>query len=139
MTGRNHALTLCRALTPAISASSYEPTTPSSFPSKTIMRSNFDSSLQSLRPHVKVADFVAIDLEMTGVANAPRRESFKFDRYDVNYLKVKDSAIVVVLSFSFRRYGEQTLPLGASYPWSLEEPGLRESQDLLARPGLQTR
>ncbi|KAI4321723.1 hypothetical protein MLD38_035071 [Melastoma candidum] len=92
MTARNHAPALCRALTRAMSASSYEPTTPSSFPSKTVTRSNFESSLQSLRRHVKDADFVAIDLEMTGVTSAPWRESFEFDRHDVSYLKVKDSA-----------------------------------------------
>ncbi|KAI4388586.1 hypothetical protein MLD38_000900 [Melastoma candidum] len=87
-----HVPSLYRALTRAMSASCYEPTTPSSFPSKTVTRSNFESSLQSLRSHVKDADFVAIDLEMTGVASAPWRESFEFDRHDVSYLKLKDSA-----------------------------------------------
>lgn len=35
---------------------------------------------------------MAVDLEMTGVTSAPWRESFEFDRSDVRYLKVKDSA-----------------------------------------------
>lgn len=35
---------------------------------------------------------MAVDLEMTGVASAPWRESFEFDRPDVRYLKLKDSA-----------------------------------------------
>nr|XP_043621026.1 poly(A)-specific ribonuclease PARN isoform X2 [Erigeron canadensis] len=62
------------------------------FAIKNVTKSNFDSCLSDLRRHVKDADFVAIDLEMTGVTSAPWRESFEFDRYDVRYLKVKDSA-----------------------------------------------
>ncbi|KAL4554090.1 hypothetical protein LXL04_039797 [Taraxacum kok-saghyz] len=64
----------------------------SSFAIKNVTKSNFDSSLADLRRHVRDSDFVAIDLEMTGVTSAPWRESFEFDRYDVRYLKVKDSA-----------------------------------------------
>lgn len=41
---------------------------------------------------MRAADFVAIDMEMTGVTSAPWRESFEFDRFDIRYLKVKDSA-----------------------------------------------
>uniref|UniRef100_A0A2C9VB30 Uncharacterized protein n=1 Tax=Manihot esculenta TaxID=3983 RepID=A0A2C9VB30_MANES len=40
---------------------------------------------------VGAADFVAMDLEMTGVTSAPWGESFEFDRLDVRYLKAKDS------------------------------------------------
>ncbi|ESQ29877.1 hypothetical protein EUTSA_v10011283mg [Eutrema salsugineum] len=62
------------------------------FPLKHVTRSNFEMTLNDLRSHVKAADFVAIDLEMTGVTSAPWRDSLEFDRYDVRYLKVKDSA-----------------------------------------------
>ncbi|KAJ6314480.1 hypothetical protein OIU78_018039 [Salix suchowensis] len=64
----------------------------SSFPLKHVTQSNFESAVADLKTHLKAADFVAIDLEMTGVASAPWRESLEFDRFDVKYLKVKDSA-----------------------------------------------
>ncbi|XP_022932379.1 poly(A)-specific ribonuclease PARN isoform X1 [Cucurbita moschata] len=64
----------------------------SSFPLKNVTKSNFEAVLSELRSHVRAADFVAIDLEMTGITSAPWRESFEFDRFDVRYLKVKDSA-----------------------------------------------
>lgn len=64
----------------------------SAFALKNVTKSNFESALNGLRRHVKDADFVAVDLEMTGVTSAPWRESFEFDRFDVQYLKVKDSA-----------------------------------------------
>lgn len=67
-------------------------TAPSTFSLKNVTKSNFESSLADLRRHVRDADFVAIDLEMTGVASAPWRECVEFDRFDVQYLKVKDSA-----------------------------------------------
>ncbi|CAN0896836.1 Poly(A)-specific ribonuclease PARN [Linum grandiflorum] len=78
---------LTRALSRAYSSS---PTT--SFPLKHVTKSNFESSLAELTTHVRAADFVAIDLEMTGVTSSAWRESFEFDRPDVRYLKVKDSA-----------------------------------------------
>ncbi|KAJ0986878.1 hypothetical protein J5N97_005234 [Dioscorea zingiberensis] len=59
---------------------------------KRVTRANFESALEGLRARVQGADFVAIDLEMTGVTSAPWRECFEFDRADVRYLKVKDSA-----------------------------------------------
>ncbi|XP_058115250.1 poly(A)-specific ribonuclease PARN isoform X2 [Magnolia sinica] len=64
----------------------------STFALKTVTRSNFDSSLDDLRRHVRAADFVSVDIEMTGITSAPWRESLEFDRSDVRYLKVKDSA-----------------------------------------------
>lgn len=64
----------------------------SAFALKNVTSSNFESALQDLRGLIKAADFVAIDLEMTGVTSAPWRESFDLDRYDIRYLKVKDSA-----------------------------------------------
>ncbi|PKI64140.1 hypothetical protein CRG98_015484 [Punica granatum] len=80
---------LSRAVARALSTAA---PTPSTFPLKTVTRSNFEPVLESLRDHVRSADFVAVDLEMTGVTSAPWRESFEFDRHDVRYLKVKDSA-----------------------------------------------
>ncbi|OIT00543.1 PREDICTED: poly(A)-specific ribonuclease PARN isoform X1 [Nicotiana attenuata] len=64
----------------------------SSFALKNVTKSNFESALKDLRGLVRDADFVAVDLEMTGVTSAPWRDSFEFDRYDIRYLKVKDSA-----------------------------------------------
>ncbi|KAF8410873.1 hypothetical protein HHK36_003410 [Tetracentron sinense] len=64
----------------------------SSFPVKKVTKINFDSALEALRSHVRDADFVSVDLEMTGVTSAPWRDSFQFDRFDIRYLKVKDSA-----------------------------------------------
>ncbi|KAK4726449.1 hypothetical protein R3W88_031366 [Solanum pinnatisectum] len=63
--------------------------------SSNVTKSNFESALTNLRGLLRDADFVAVDLEMTGVTSAPWRESFDFDRYDIRYLKVKDSAVVV--------------------------------------------
>ncbi|KAK6154478.1 hypothetical protein DH2020_008726 [Rehmannia glutinosa] len=59
---------------------------------KNVTKSNFEPALAELRRHVREADFVSIDLEMTGVTSAPWRESFEFDRLDIQYLKIKDSA-----------------------------------------------
>ncbi|XP_054798382.1 poly(A)-specific ribonuclease PARN isoform X2 [Prosopis cineraria] len=81
---------LARAFSSVSSASL--PQSGSAFPLKTVTKSNFDASLAELRYHVQAADFVAIDLEMTGITSAPWRESFEFDSSDVRYLKVKDSA-----------------------------------------------
>ncbi|VFQ59456.1 unnamed protein product [Cuscuta campestris] len=64
----------------------------STFALKNVTKSNFDSALEDLRRLIRDADFVAIDLEMTGVSSAPWRESFEFDSSDIQYLKVKDSA-----------------------------------------------
>ncbi|KAK2999576.1 hypothetical protein RJ639_024324 [Escallonia herrerae] len=64
----------------------------SNFALKNVTKSNFDAALGELRRHVRDADFVSIDLEMTGITSAPWRELFEFDRFDVRYLKVKDSA-----------------------------------------------
>ncbi|XP_052178886.1 poly(A)-specific ribonuclease PARN [Diospyros lotus] len=65
---------------------------PSIFALKNVTKSNFEPALADLRGLVRDADFVSIDLEMTGVTSAPWRESFEFDRFDIRYLKVKDSA-----------------------------------------------
>lgn len=59
---------------------------------KNVTKSNFEAVLAELRRHVREADFVSIDLEMTGITSAPWRETFEFDRPDIQYLKIKDSA-----------------------------------------------
>ncbi|KAI4307857.1 hypothetical protein L6164_030992 [Bauhinia variegata] len=90
------ALLLSRALSRALSSTSSGSAPPSQsarpFPLKTVTKTNFEASLAELRHHVRASDFVAIDLEMTGVTSAPWRESLEWDRFDVRYLKVKDSA-----------------------------------------------
>ncbi|KAI3810208.1 hypothetical protein L1987_19818 [Smallanthus sonchifolius] len=85
----SRTLTLVQFYRPSRTAFS---TASSSFAIKNVTKSNFDSSLADLRRHVRDSDFVAIDLEMTGVTSSPWRESFEFDRFDIRYLKVKDSA-----------------------------------------------
>jgi len=80
--------TLIRTLT----TSSSPLTLTSSFSLKNVTKSNFEQTLVDLAGHVRAADFVAVDLEMTGVTSSPWRESFEIDRHDVRYLKVKDSA-----------------------------------------------
>ncbi|XP_031481091.1 poly(A)-specific ribonuclease PARN isoform X1 [Nymphaea colorata] len=81
--------------TTTISSSSSSPSSSPSQPAfamKNVTRKNFASALETLRATLRDADFVALDVEMTGVVSAPWRESFEFDRPDVRYLKVKDSA-----------------------------------------------
>ncbi|XP_050140245.1 poly(A)-specific ribonuclease PARN-like isoform X1 [Malus sylvestris] len=90
------ARALSRAISRAISHSSFSSSSlqqqSSTFPLKNVTKSNFEPALADLRRHVAAADFVAIDLEMTGITSAPWRDSLEFDRADVCYLKVKDSA-----------------------------------------------
>eukprot|EP01018_Ginkgo_biloba_P023203 Gb_26782 [translate_table: standard] len=57
-----------------------------------VTRNNFDSTLEELRVHVRDADFISIDLEMTGITSAPWRDNFEFDTFNVRYSKLKDSA-----------------------------------------------
>lgn len=90
-----------RAVGRAFSTSPQEPSGSVAFPLKHVTKSNFESELGELRRHVGAADFVAIDLEMSGVTSAPWRDSFEFDRSDVRYLKVKDS----VEKFSVLQFG----------------------------------
>lgn len=83
---------LSRALARALSSATITTHCGPAFPSKTVTTANFEPSLAELRHHVRCSDFVAIDLEMTGVTSAPWRELLEFDRSDVRYLKVRDSA-----------------------------------------------
>ncbi|PKA51570.1 Poly(A)-specific ribonuclease PARN [Apostasia shenzhenica] len=77
---------------------------------KRVTISNFWSVLDDLRVRVREADFVAVDLEMTGVTSAPWRQSFEFDRSDVRYFKVKDS----VEKFAVVQFGVCTFQWDAS-------------------------
>ncbi|XP_073143922.1 poly(A)-specific ribonuclease PARN [Henckelia pumila] len=86
------ALLKARIRTPPFTRSVCSATSASNTALKNVTQSNFEPSLAELRRHVKEADFVSIDLEMTGLTSAPWRESFEFDRADIQYLKVKDSA-----------------------------------------------
>ncbi|CAM8937307.1 unnamed protein product [Rhodiola kirilowii] len=92
MSKRNSVRALTRALTSSSRSLCTVVETSSQFPLKHVTRSNFESSLEDFTRHVKAADFVSIDLEMTGLTSAPWRDSFEFDRSDIRYLKVKDSA-----------------------------------------------
>ncbi|XP_021905805.1 poly(A)-specific ribonuclease PARN [Carica papaya] len=95
---RSFSRALARAHSTTTTSSPKPPSPPNGtagaapFPLKQVTKSNFEAALADLRTHVRSADFVAIDLEMTGITSAPWRESFEFDRFDVRYLKVKDSA-----------------------------------------------
>ncbi|KAK4278288.1 hypothetical protein QN277_016153 [Acacia crassicarpa] len=110
---------LARAFSSASSASILQPSG-SAFPLKTVTKANFEVSLAELRHHVRASDFVAIDLEMTGITSAPWRESFEFDRSDIRYLKVKDSAdkfaVVQVGVCPFR--WDSATQLFVSYPYN---------------------
>uniref|UniRef100_A0A0D9W610 Uncharacterized protein n=1 Tax=Leersia perrieri TaxID=77586 RepID=A0A0D9W610_9ORYZ len=59
---------------------------------KQVTRGNLADALEELRARVRDAAFVGIDLEMSGVTSAPWRDTFEFDRADVRYLKLRDSA-----------------------------------------------
>ncbi|KAK2999167.1 hypothetical protein RJ639_022611, partial [Escallonia herrerae] len=83
---------LSRTLTLASTRAFCTSASTSNFALKNVTKSNFDAALGELRGHVRDADFVSIDLEMTGITSAPWRELFEVDRFDVRYLKVKDSA-----------------------------------------------
>ncbi|XP_047338639.1 poly(A)-specific ribonuclease PARN-like [Impatiens glandulifera] len=85
---------LCLTLTKGstIVTSRLYSSSPTSTTIKNVTRSNFEPVLSDLRSLINDAVFVSIDLEMTGVTSAPWRESFEFDRSDIRYLKVKDSA-----------------------------------------------
>ncbi|KAL9226959.1 hypothetical protein vseg_002711 [Gypsophila vaccaria] len=73
----------------------------SSFSLKNVTKWNFKETLCELSTHVKAADFVAIDLEMTGISTSPWRQSFDFDTPQVRYLKLKNSAT----NFSVLQFG----------------------------------
>ncbi|PSS06020.1 Poly(A)-specific ribonuclease [Actinidia chinensis var. chinensis] len=84
LTLASHTRSLCSSTTTS------SPST--TFSLKNVTKSNFESALTDLRCLVRDADFVSIDLEMTGVTSAPWRESLECDRFDIRYLKTKDSA-----------------------------------------------
>ncbi|XP_057816544.1 poly(A)-specific ribonuclease PARN [Cryptomeria japonica] len=57
-----------------------------------VTRGNFKVALEGLRGLIRDADFIAIDLEMSGLTSAPWRDSFEFDTLEVRYSKLADSA-----------------------------------------------
>uniref|UniRef100_A0A6N2NEH4 Uncharacterized protein n=1 Tax=Salix viminalis TaxID=40686 RepID=A0A6N2NEH4_SALVM len=61
----------------------------SSFPLKHVTQSNFESAVADLKTHLKAADFVAIDLEMTGVASAPGASPWSLTASMSSTLKLK--------------------------------------------------
>ncbi|KAL6177037.1 hypothetical protein ACLB2K_053669 [Fragaria x ananassa] len=86
------SLHLARALSRALSKSSSSFSAAVEEPSfilKNMTKSNFEPVLAEL---ISAADFVAIDLKMTGVTSAPWTDLLEFDRPGISYLKVKDSA-----------------------------------------------
>ncbi|EPS70287.1 hypothetical protein M569_04472 [Genlisea aurea] len=73
-------------------SSGASPPAPAAAAVNDVTETNFSTALTELRRLVRDADFVSIDLEMTGVTSAPWREALEFDRSDIQYLKIKDSA-----------------------------------------------
>lgn len=65
---------------------------PTSKPINRVMRATFESAPEMLRTSVREADFLEVDLEMSGITSAPWREALEFDWPDVRYLKGKGSA-----------------------------------------------
>ncbi|KAH9318472.1 hypothetical protein KI387_020241 [Taxus chinensis] len=57
-----------------------------------VTRTNFKPAVEGLGGLIRDADFIAIDLEMSGLTSAPWRDSFEFDTLGVRYSKLKDSA-----------------------------------------------
>ncbi|KAM6552585.1 hypothetical protein CsatB_013347 [Cannabis sativa] len=82
---RSARAALARALVHSFSSAAATAPSVPAFPLKQVIKSNFEPALAELRSHVRAADFVAIDLEMTGVTSAPWRECFEFDRSDVRF------------------------------------------------------
>ncbi|KAJ7562335.1 hypothetical protein O6H91_03G065000 [Diphasiastrum complanatum] len=57
-----------------------------------VTRKNFKEALEQLKKQVQAADFVALDLEMTGVLSAPWRRNIELDTLNTRYYNLKDSA-----------------------------------------------
>ncbi|EFJ28195.1 hypothetical protein SELMODRAFT_451150 [Selaginella moellendorffii] len=60
--------------------------------SHAITRQNFGAAFQRLKGLLREADFVAMDLEMSGVHSAPWRKSMELDTLETRYHNVRDSA-----------------------------------------------
>lgn len=57
-----------------------------------VTRRNFVESLEQLRGQLAGADFVAVDLEMTGVESTKWRRNLELDSYETRYQNLKHSA-----------------------------------------------
>jgi len=57
-----------------------------------VVRSNFSSKLHSFSQLIRRCDFLALDLEFTGLHTSKRQTVNSSDTHQVRYLKVKDSA-----------------------------------------------
>lgn len=57
-----------------------------------VTRRNFVESLEQLRGQLGGADFVAVDLEMTGVESTKWRRNLELDSYETRYQNLKHSA-----------------------------------------------
>lgn len=57
-----------------------------------VTRRNFAESLEQLKAHLAGADFVAVDLEMTGVESTKWRRNLELDSYETRYQNLKHSA-----------------------------------------------
>lgn len=57
-----------------------------------VTKRNFAEAYGQLKGHLQLADFVAIDLEMTGVESTLWRRSFELDSSDTRYQNLKHSA-----------------------------------------------
>ena len=57
-----------------------------------VISSNFSSSLTKFRHLVRRCDFLALDLEFTGLHTTKRQNANNSDTHQVRYLKIKDSA-----------------------------------------------
>lgn len=58
----------------------------------TVTKSNFVESLQLMKSQLETADFVALDLEMTGVDSTLWRKNLELDRCETRYQNFKHSA-----------------------------------------------
>ncbi|KAG0616179.1 hypothetical protein M758_5G096300 [Ceratodon purpureus] len=57
-----------------------------------VTRRNFAESLEQLKGQLSGADFVAVDLEMTGVESTKWRRNLELDSYETRYQNLKHSA-----------------------------------------------
>ncbi|CAM6106387.1 unnamed protein product [Calypogeia fissa] len=57
-----------------------------------VTKANFKEACEQLQTHLQVADFVALDFEMTGVETAPWRRHSELDTCETRYQHIKNSA-----------------------------------------------
>lgn len=61
-------------------------------PITVVTRSNFASLLPSILHHIKEADFIAVDTELTGLTTSSQTKYFFYDEISDRYRKLRDSA-----------------------------------------------